>query len=201
MPQEITAELDNKLIFTTAHGFDEDKKFEIIDGAEVEVAIAKWFHNSVAGAIYMVIRWYIRLNNLDDRVFENGLLIDVDDECEALPDVVLVSDKNNLDGSHYHGVPELVVEVISPSTEKIDLNKKRVKYAQLGIPEYWTVHPLDKKITVWYNEDGEFVIDAVYQIPNSPYIKPDDPDYITSIKTKYYGDELIFDLKDIFEWL
>ncbi|MDR0804464.1 MAG: Uma2 family endonuclease [Oscillospiraceae bacterium] len=200
MPQEITAELDNKLIFTTTHGFEEDRRYELINGVEVEVAKPMWFHNKIAGAIYIFLTQFIWDNELDenDDVYVDGIAVYVDDKSEPEPDIILISDKSKLDGGVYRGVPELVVEVASPSTEKIDLNDKRKMYAKLGIPEYWTINPIDKKITVWYNEDGEYNVEAVYQLPPENPKFTDTGEYLTKIQTRYYGDRLTLDLAKIF---
>ena len=47
------------------------------------------------------------------------------------------------------GVPDWVVEVISPSTALIDLNLKRDLYQKHGVQEYWIVHPLDRWVMVY----------------------------------------------------
>ncbi|MDR0804465.1 MAG: Uma2 family endonuclease [Oscillospiraceae bacterium] len=200
MPQEITAELNNKLIFTTTHGFKEDRRYELLNGLEVEVPKPVWFHNKIAGRIYTLLLAFIDDNDLDDDVFVDGIAVYVEDGSEPEPDIVLISDKSKLDGGVYRGVPELVVEVASPSTEKYDLNEKRKMYAKLGIPEYWTINPIAKQITVWLYDNGELNASAVYQLPPvEARVSADDPDYITKIQTRYYGDRLTLDLYSIFK--
>ncbi|MDR0804468.1 MAG: Uma2 family endonuclease [Oscillospiraceae bacterium] len=202
MPQEIeiTEELDNRLIITTTHG--EGRDFELINGVEVEVAKPKLFHNYVAGMIYNLLCWFILKNKLTDRVIVDGVTLCIDEVNHFDPDLILISDDADANIGCYYGVPELVVEVASPSTTRQDLNEKREMYAKHGIPEYCTIQPLEKRITVWYNEDGKFNVNGVYQLPPvSRFIKPNDPDYITKIETRYYGDRLTLDLEDIFTWV
>lgn len=76
-------------------------------------------------------------------------------EAELLihPDVVKrpdvqVADENLVGGQYVAGVPDLVVEVHSPSTKVLDLTEKRLVYAQARIPAYWLVDPDDRTLTV-----------------------------------------------------
>ncbi len=58
-------------------------------------------------------------------------------------------------------VPLLAVEVLSPSTWRNDVRRKREVYAQIGVPSYWLVDPLAPAVTVLELEDGEYVERAV----------------------------------------
>ncbi|MDR0804467.1 MAG: Uma2 family endonuclease [Oscillospiraceae bacterium] len=198
MPQEIeiTEELDNRLIITTTHG--EDRDFELINGVEVEVAKPKWFHNFVLVAICNILSNFIKQNKLKNKVMLDGIAVYVDEESEPEPDLVLIEDKSKLDGGVYRGVPELVVEVTSPSTIRRDLNEKSEMYAKLGVPEYWTIQPVEKIITAWYNVSGVFKVNAVYQLPPENPKLTDEGEYLTQIQTRYYGDKLTLDLYEIF---
>lgn len=62
------------------------------------------------------------------------------------PDLVFVSSarRSILTTSRIKGVPDLVIEILSPSNEKYDLHVKRQLYERFAVPEYWIVHP-DKR--------------------------------------------------------
>jgi Uma2 family endonuclease len=64
-------------------------------------------------------------------------------ENVVVPDVVYIaSDRMDAIGPKaVHGVPSLLVEVLSPTTQHIDRGKKRDIYARFGLPEYWLVDP------------------------------------------------------------
>ena len=55
------------------------------------------------------------------------------------------------------GAPDLVVEVISPSTAYIDLKYKKDLYENSGVKEYWIVDPQDYSIEVYYKESDNFI--------------------------------------------
>jgi Uma2 family endonuclease len=74
------------------------------------------------------------------------------------PDVVFVSLERAgmLTGGFIDGVPDLVIEVLSPSTRRTDLVRKMALYATVGIKEYWIVDPEKQSIVVHRNEDRKF---------------------------------------------
>lgn len=83
-------------------------------------------------------------------------------ECDVLlpdggdvlrPDITVILMENmGIVKNHIHGTPDLVVEVLSPSTRHKDLTKKADRYLQNGVKEYWIVDPESKEIEVWHNE-------------------------------------------------
>ena len=68
--------------------------------------------------------------------------------------VILKTNKNQPEPkSHFHGVPDLVVEVLSPSNREHDLVKKKNLYEKFGVKEYWIVDP-QTKATIGYTLDS-----------------------------------------------
>lgn len=73
------------------------------------------------------------------------------------PDILVMCDSDKVDKKgKYHGIPTLVVEVLSDSTKKRDLQKKMDLYKETGIKEYWLVDPKKKKIAIYTLEGGDF---------------------------------------------
>ena len=75
---------------------------------------------------------------------------------------MIVCNRSILHEDAVYGAPDLVVEVLSPSTAKNDRGPKMRHYAEAGVKEYWIVTPIGKTVEVYYNHDGRFDIDAVY---------------------------------------
>ena len=69
---------------------------------------------------------------------------------------MIICDKAKLDGKRCDGAPDMVIEILSPSTAKFDRLTKFNKYLQAGIREYWIVDPKDKIVTVNILEDGKY---------------------------------------------
>lgn len=79
------------------------------------------------------------------------------------PDFTVLCEPEKFDEHGYVGTPTLVVEIIAPHTAKKDLCDKRIKYAQVGVPEYWVVFPFDKVLLVYtLNAQGQYDAPAVY---------------------------------------
>lgn len=60
------------------------------------------------------------------------------------PDISVICDRKKLDDRGCVGAPDLVIEILSPSTAAKDLKIKRILYEQHGVQEYWLLHPTDK---------------------------------------------------------
>ena len=71
------------------------------------------------------------------------------------PDISVICDKNKLDEYGCNGAPDWVIEIVSPSTERMDYGIKLFKYRSAGVREYWIVNPLNRNVNVFdfeYNE-------------------------------------------------
>ena len=72
------------------------------------------------------------------------------------PDLVVVCDPEKLDDRGCRGAPDLVVEVLSPSTAARDHIQKLALYEKHGVREYWLVHPVDRMATVYLLDEGKY---------------------------------------------
>jgi Uma2 family endonuclease len=84
---------------------------------------------------------------------------EADDGIETVvqPDLTVVCDKTKLDEKGCKGSPDLIVEIISPSTAAMDYIKKLALYERKGVKEYWIVHPTDKLVTIFKTAaDGRY---------------------------------------------
>lgn len=91
-------------------------------------------------------------------VFENE-----NEKIEYQPDIMVCCEPDKFSGSKYKGVPALVVEILSHSTEHRDLGTKRCTYEKFGVPEYWIVNIKDQTIIVYNkNRDGKYMAAISY---------------------------------------
>jgi Uma2 family endonuclease len=72
------------------------------------------------------------------------------------PDLVVVCDLAKLEPRGIRGAPDLVVEVLSPSTAGFDLIEKRQRYDSAGVRELWLIDPLGGVLTIYRQHDGHF---------------------------------------------
>jgi len=81
------------------------------------------------------------------------------------PDICVICDPSKLDEKGCVGAPDLVVEVISPSTGKRDMNEKFSLYEKAGVGEYWVVYPNDNAVTVFLlKKDGKYNNGTTYEL-------------------------------------
>lgn len=75
------------------------------------------------------------------------------------PDILFVSHAHaDRIGEQFYGPPDLVVEVISPNTRRVDRGEKFVEYARAGISEYWLVDPEAQTVEVFVLQDGAYIL-------------------------------------------
>ena len=80
------------------------------------------------------------------------------------PDIYIVCDSSKIDENGCCGAPDMIVEIISPSTLKNDCVRKFLLYEEHGVKEYWMVHPNDNAITVFIlQKNGKFSDGYVYE--------------------------------------
>ena len=89
-----------------------------------------------------------------------------DDKIDTVvqPDICVVCDPSKLDYRGCCGAPDMIVEILSPSTIKKDVIEKFALYEESGVKEYWIVYPLDKVIQVFLlQETGKYDEGAMYE--------------------------------------
>ena len=107
----------------------------------------------------------------------------------VLPDICVICDPSKLDGAGCIGAPDLIAEVLSPSTATIDLNKKFKLYEKNGVKEYWVVDPHNDAVTVFIlQEDGKYDEGTAYEMRRGATHVP--------VKTL---EGLVIELKELFE--
>ena len=134
-------------------------------------------------------------------------MIIIDEKNHFIPDVMIICNKNIITDLNIQGAPDLVVEVLSPSTAKNDKGIKKDIYEKFGVKEYWIVNTVDKSVEVYLNNNGRFYLDNIYvyftdeEIAENDALANDDKNKLTiytDIKVSVC-DNLVIKIKDIFE--
>ncbi|MEQ8471250.1 MAG: Uma2 family endonuclease [Marinoscillum sp.] len=84
---------------------------------------------------------------------------DTDDQTSTVvqPDICVICDHSKLDDAGCKGAPDLIVEILSPSTASKDLNEKYQLYEEYGVKEYWVVYPGECVLEIYDLQDGKYV--------------------------------------------
>ncbi|HEX6425577.1 MAG TPA: Uma2 family endonuclease [Acidimicrobiales bacterium] len=135
-----------------------DRRTQLIDGAVV-VNEPKWRHQRAAGLIFTRLQVWTETQSGRGVA---GMPIDivVDRYNVFAPDVWWVADATRLDPDEFfRGVPDLAVEVRSPSTWRYDVGAKKARYEQHGLPELWLVDTAASTVLVlrrWSTASSRF---------------------------------------------
>lgn len=179
--------------------YQEERREELIGGNVVMMSPASAEHVYTAGSIYNIFKNYLKGKNCIP--FSDGLLVHLTDENKFVPDMMVVCDRSKIKSDGVHGAPDLVVEVLSPSTAKDDRTRKKEVYEACGVPEYWLVSPTDKSIEVYLLESGKYILHDVYTVRPDWVLKQMTDDERAAIVTEFkchLYDDLIIRLDDIF---
>lgn len=99
---------------------------------------------------------------IDVCLFANNQTKDKDIKDWVQPDLIVVCDESKIGEKNIFGAPELVIEVLSPSTAKNDRLIKYNSYEKAGVKEYWIVDPFNQTIEVYLLENGAYIRSGVY---------------------------------------
>ncbi len=179
--------------------YQEERREELIGGNVVMMSPASAEHVYTAGSIYNIFKNYLKGKNCIP--FSDGLLVHLTDENKFVPDMMVVCDRSKIKSDGVHGAPDLVVEVLSPSTAKDDRTRKKEVYEACGVPEYWLVSPTDKSIEVYLLESGKYILHDVYTVRPDWVLKQMTDEERAAIVTEFkchLYDDLIIRLDDIF---
>ena len=179
--------------------YQEERREELIGGNVVMMSPASAEHVYTAGSIYNIFKNYLKGKNCIP--FSDGLLVHLTDENKFVPDMMVVCDRSKIKSDGVHGAPDLVVEVLSPSTAKDDRTRKKEVYEACGVPEYWLVSPTDKSIEIYLLESGKYILHDVYTVRPDWVLKQMTDEERAAIVTEFkchLYDDLIIRLDDIF---
>lgn len=132
----------------------DDERWEVIDGAAYDMTPSPSSrHQVIVGNFHAVLRE--RLKGKACRVFIAPLDVYLDDFNFVQPDVLVVCDEKKIRDRIY-GAPDLVVEVLSPSTSVKDRREKKSLYEKFGVREYVIVHPEEMLVERFFLGEGGF---------------------------------------------
>ena len=178
--------------------------YEIIGGEKIMSPSGTIEHNTAIGNLYYIFRNYFK-EHKNGRVFTDSLDVRFENGELYMPDLKIVRDYAILYRYDViHGVPDLVVEVLSPSTAKYDRGKKKDTYERNGVKEYWIIDYFSKSIEVYHLIDGKYTLDDVYHVYTEKELSlltdKERAEVKYEIKVSIF-DDLIVDINDVFEWI
>ncbi|GHU73745.1 hypothetical protein FACS1894188_00060 [Clostridia bacterium] len=183
-----------------AYEYRDERPYEVLNGVIYSMATPTTSHNRISFNIARKFGNFLEGKKCE--VYHEGTSVFFPDDEQVIPDVLVVCDKGIIEENGIHGAPDLVVEVLSPSTAKRDKGYKKNLYEKHGVKEYWIVNPIDLSVEVYLLHEGKLELDNIYRIYPEKELKYMDEkeraEIITEFTTSLYGDDLIIKVSDIF---
>jgi Uma2 family endonuclease len=121
---------------------DDGKRHEIIDGEHHVTPSPNLKHQAIVGNLFLSMATHLKEHPIG-HVFGSPLDVIFSDLDVVEPDLQYISRERFeiLTKQHVRGAPDLVIEILSPSTRRTDEITKRKLYERFGVQEYWVVDP------------------------------------------------------------
>jgi Uma2 family endonuclease len=140
-----------KFTYTKYLQLDDDKRFEIIDGELFDMSPAPSLkHQAFSRNLRRLVMDYVYANKLG-HVFNAPSDVRFDELNVVQPDLIFISHANEgiLSERNISGSPDLLVEILSPSTFHHDQERKKALYEKFGVKEFWVVDPANEVIEIF----------------------------------------------------
>ena len=164
-----------KLTYQDYANTPDDERYELIDGVLIMVPAPNIAHQRSHASLGVQMWSFVRQHDLG-RVFLAPTDVVLSDTDVVQPDVLFISKERQhiITEANIQGAPDLVVEILSPSTSRNDWREKRDLYAEHGVNEYWVVDTANRVVYVMLLKDGVLEIVETYasgDVLTSPTLK------------------------------
>jgi Uma2 family endonuclease len=125
-------------------------RYQLIDGDLHMAPSPNLFHQEISRNLEIIIGTYLLANPIG-KIFDAPIDVFLTETNVFQPDLLVVSTENFhlLKEDGIHGAPDLVIEILSPSTTKLDLGAKKRVFARCEVQEFWAVDPQTRKVAVY----------------------------------------------------
>lgn len=151
--------LQKKELFTSEDYWNlpEGERAELINGALYTIAPPSRIHQELVSEFTVTFSNYIKSKNGPCKVYPAPFAVNLsaNDDTYVEPDLSIICDKSKLSDRGCEGAPDFIIEIVSPSSRKMDYSTKNALYSDAGVREYWIVDPSKERTTIYrYEEDA-----------------------------------------------
>lgn len=158
---------------------------ELIDGVIYDLSAPSMLHQYMASELLYAFMDYVKKHGGKCLVTQSSnVQLDADDKTVVLPDISILCDSSKTGQKAIIGAPDMVVEILSPSTQGIDKGIKLTKYKKAGVKEYWIIDLWRQAVTV---------IDFANDKPMALF------GFADSVPVSIYNGDCVIDFKKIME--
>ncbi len=143
----------------------EEIRAEVFEGQIYYMTSPSQQHQTILTELLVTIRNYLRKKGGDCQVFPApfDVKLSVRPLTIVQPDLMIVCNKEQLDGKRCNGAPDFIIEIVSPGNPEDDYIRKLYYYKNAGVREYWIVDPRRKIITVNYFEGNMLTVQYSFE--------------------------------------
>ena len=184
-----------------AYNYFDDVPDEMLDGEIVLMAPSPNIEHGDAGHnITAIFKRYLKGKSC--RAFGDNTDVFLTENDRVIPDAMIVCNKDIIKSKGIYGVPNLIVEILSPSTAGRDRGYKKRLYERCGVKEYWIVDVSNRTIEVYLLIDGKYELDNIYTHYTNWWLEgmkeEDKAKLVYEFKTHLF-DDMIIDVREVFE--
>ena len=141
----------------------DDERYELLNGELTMVPAPNTKHQRVLGRLHIELGRFTRQHGLGE-VFVAPCDVVLSDTDVVQPDLLFVSRarEHTITDENVRGAPDLVIEVLSPSTAERDVGCKHELYGRHGVREYWVVDPTAATVAVHRQRDGRLELAGTF---------------------------------------
>ncbi|MCD6384156.1 Uma2 family endonuclease [Candidatus Sumerlaeota bacterium] len=158
MVKEVTLEKHKYWTYEEYLKLDDERRYEILEGELITVPSPLTQHQRISRRLFTLIQEFVESEKIGE-VFYAPLDVVLAEDIVVQPDIMFISTerKDIITEKNISGAPDLVVEILSPTSGYYDLIRKKKIYAKYGVKEYWIVDPDTRLVEIYENKEGKYV--------------------------------------------
>ncbi len=148
----------------------EDRRVEVFDGVVCDMASPSQIHQTLSMELSNILYNYIKGKKGSCQVFSAPFDVKLSDKPLTIvqPDIMIICDRDKLDGKRCNGAPDFIIEIVSPGNPADDYIRKAYYYKNAGVREYWIVDPRRRTVTVHFFESNivsvQYPFDSIIKV-------------------------------------
>lgn len=133
------------------------QRAELIDGQLYDMAPPNRIHQELVMGLGAVLLNHIRQKQKTCKVYPAPFAVNLDAQNQnwVEPDISVICDPDKLTERGCEGAPDLIIEIVSPGSRKMDYMTKHYLYSNAGVREYWIVDPAKEHTTIYRFEHDD----------------------------------------------
>lgn len=169
---EAVPDYNNRYTFADYMKWDDNQRWELIDGVPYLMSAPTVEHQRISGRIYLQIASYLEGKSCEVfyAPFDVRLAADTTDDTVVQPDIVIICDKSVFMKTGCRAAPDMIIEILSPSTSIRDRDVKFKLYQRTGVKEYWIVDPVTKMVYAHILDNGLYYIKYYKETDKAPVL-------------------------------